>query len=128
VESLVARGLVSEDVSVLGSEGPFEGRLYSYALTPEGRDYLNVVRDEHPDEARSVQRFCRSLLEPSPSTKALAVASKLHIIVGQSSKPVRETDLTTRARNFGWQIEEGDVAEAKRFLRQHGLIRLTPAH
>ena len=127
VESLVARGLVNEDVDLVPSAGPFEGRMYSYTLTDDGREILSVLADEFPDEYKALSGDLDKLLDGSPRTATLAVASKLHTLVKRSSTPVRAEDLPRLATRFGWTISADELRSGIEFLVKHGFVRKTRA-
>lgn len=125
-QSLVARGLVREEVQSVNSAGPFEGRLHAYTAADPGRELLEVIRKEHREDYQRASAELARLLEGNPSTRALAVASKLHMVVGKSSGPVRVTDLERRAAKFGWRVSPADVSAGVRFLIDRHFVKGVP--
>jgi len=126
VDSLAARGLVQEEVKQEPSEGPFERRQYDYSLTDAGREVLARLRAATPTRYRAVGKELQALLSEHPSTQALAVASKLHVIVSESDREVPITSLSKRARKFGWAIREQAVQDGAEFLVDKGFAEKVP--
>jgi uncharacterized protein YwgA len=127
VDSLVARGLVKEEVRHVPSEGPFEGRLYEYSLKSEGHEVLDQLRKAHPDEYKTAAGIVDEVMAGEPSTQALAVASKLHVVVSQSEREVPITSLSSRASKFGWAIRPQAVQDGVEFLVEKGFAKKVPA-
>ena len=121
VDSLVARGLVGEVAEPTSTGGPFEGKIYEYMLDDRGRELLAGIEGRHPNDARQVRRHYRQLLSDSPSTQALAVASKLDIILGESEST--STELQEEAERHGWSLSAGEAKEGIDFLVDKGFAR-----
>jgi len=124
LDSLVARNLLKVEVEPRNTEGPFEGRLYQYTLTRDGREVLEQLTREQKSDIQRIESAADHILKGSPSTATLAVASKLHYIVSQSRQPVRRAELSKRARQFGWQIAAGETGKAVQFLLDMGLVSM----
>lgn len=110
VDSLVARGLVEEEVDPGATGGQYEGRVYTYSLTEAGKELTRVLEESDPSEVRSVREEFAELLCNNPSTQTLAVASKLHILMPPSGT-VTSGQLRENARERGWGLR-GDEVEA----------------
>jgi len=127
VDSLIARGLVSEEVKKVRSDGPFEGRRYTYKVTPEGREVVASIETEESGLYEQAVSTRGELLAEGPSTRALAVASKLHVVVERHQRPVHVADLTKRAQSLGWAISKADVSGGVDFLVKQGFVHTIPA-
>lgn len=123
VDSLVARGLVEEKLEPTSTGGPFEGKIYEYVLDDRGRELLASIEELHLEEAARVRKQYRELLSDSPSTQALAVASKLDIILGESKST--STELRAEAKRHGWSLSDHEVEEGIDFLVEKGFARRT---
>ena len=115
VDSLVARDLVEEEAESTATGGPFEGRLYTYSLGERGREVLAFAEEREGERARRVREELAGLLSEKPSTQALAVASKLHIILPKSDS-VSDEELRRKAANLGWDLRTANVQEGIAFL------------
>lgn len=122
VASLVARGLLAEDVQPLATEGPFEGRLYRYTLTDDGQAVLANLRKENPKSMERVDSVVKKLTKGAPPTQTLAVASKLDYVLGKSPTPARRNVLVKRARQFGWRIDPQHIAAGVDYLVTQGFV------
>jgi uncharacterized protein YwgA len=122
LDSLVARGLLQEQVEPVDTEGPFEGRLHRYMLTRDGREVLDSLRLEHRDEVVRIEEAAGEVLGRNASTATLAVASKLHYIVKSAAKPVPQKELSAKARGFGWHVDPSEIANGVKFLLGMGLV------
>ena len=124
LDSLVARGLVEEKVRPFPSQGPFEGKEYTYTLTDDGKAVLEAIRQRHPDEYERADRQISKLLQDDPSTRALAVASKVLTAAKRSKQPVGRRELREHAASLGWAVSEDDVRDGVDLLVKHGFVRL----
>ncbi len=124
LDSLVARGLLCEEVKKLDIEGPFEGRVYRYRLTDDGKAVLQSLRQEHKKEIEKIARRLEEILEDEPSTATLAIASKLHYILKERKSPIPQEKLSELAKKFGWHIRSRDVDEGVRFLVNRGYVQV----
>ena len=122
LDSLVAHGLLEEEVEPITTEGPFEGRLYRYKLTDDGRAVIDSLREQAQSDIDDVERAAHGILDARPRTATLAVASKLHYLVSKSSKPVGVKDMPRRAKRFGWQIGTEHISGGVQFLKDHGFV------
>jgi len=122
LDSLVAHGLLEEEVKPIATEGPFEGRQYLYKLTGEGQAVMESLREQAQSEVGEVRQAADDILQPRPTTATLAVASKLHYLVSKSARPVKVKDLPKRAKGFGWQIGNADRNKGVKFLKDHDFL------
>jgi uncharacterized protein YwgA len=122
LDSLVARGLVQEVAKAFAAPGPFEGKAYTYSLTDEGGEAVDALKEEQPDECEAALEALDHLLVDNPSTRALAVASKLHVIVQRSSDPVPIATLQRKAQSLGWRIGGIHLKDGVRFLVKRELV------
>jgi hypothetical protein len=123
-QSLVAEGLVTEDVTPVESESRFEGRLYTYKLTADGEELVAQWRDAEPEEAHAFDGAYDELQLGSQSVTRLAVASKLyHVVLSEGGKGVPTGELTDRASQLGWDVSEEEREEAVEFLLDHKIVR-----
>jgi hypothetical protein len=120
--SLVVRRLVTESAESFSTPGPFEGRAYTYALTEQGAEAIRALKKERPGECHAALEALGQLLADDPSTRALAVASKLYVIVRRSPRPVPVEALQRRAKGLGWRIGDSDVADGVTFLVEQRLL------
>jgi hypothetical protein len=118
VDSLVARGLVEEVVEPTSTGGPFEGKIYEYELDSRARELLASIEELQGNEARRVREHYRALLSGSPSTQALAVASKLDIILAGTEST--STQLQEEAKKYGWPMSQSQVQDGIEFLLDKG--------
>jgi len=118
LDSLVARGLLSEEIEYLNNtEGPFEGRLYRYQLTPDGIEVAESLLEQRQD-LRALSDDVRRILDLNPTTTTLALASKLHYIERELGDALKALDLTEKAKQFGWDIDPSQIEQAVEFLQK----------
>ena len=122
LESLVERGLIDENVNTFESDGPFEGKKYTYTLTEDGRAVMEALRRKHADEFQRISEHISALLSNAPSTRALAVASKLLILRERSREHAASPGKLRRlAEKFGWRdISNQDVRDGVDLLVKYG--------
>ena len=120
VDSLVERGLVEVEVKPFPSDGPFEGKLYRYTLTKPGNEMLVEIKNQQATE--HAVRALRKLLQGDPSTRALAVASKLHVLLPPGGRATVDS-LRKKARSFGWSIDPPDLKEGADFLISRDFVK-----
>ena len=126
LDSLVASGLLEEQVEPLDTEGPFEGRVYRYKLTSDGEEVLDSLRSERKEEMRRIEKAAEKILARRSTTATLAVASKLHYVVTNAPQAVPQRELSARAKRFGWHVDPREIANGVKFLKERGLVTTTP--
>lgn len=119
VDSLIARGLVEEEAEPTPTGGPFEGRIYTYSLKEKGRELLAIAEEREGKGVKRVREHLAELLSEGPSTQALAVASKLHILLPESGS-VSGKELRDKAAELGWDLRTANVPEGIGFLVNKG--------
>jgi hypothetical protein len=128
LESLVAEGLLQEDVSPRKSEGPFEGHSYFYKLTDDGKVLVKAWKAVNRDAYEKLRQAFVGLALNKQSIATLAVASKVHYAIAKANKkPVPKPELIQHARSLGWTVNEGECEKAIEFLIDRKLVVETRA-
>jgi uncharacterized protein YwgA len=115
MDSLVARGLVEEEAEPAATGGPFEGKLYKYSIEEDGGELVEMIEEVDPADAKRVREHLADLLSDNPSMHALAIASKLHILLPDGVS-VSNEKLRANAENLGWNLTPAQVREGIDFL------------
>jgi uncharacterized protein len=135
---LSALHALRENVEITGSQTDLwlrevsgDVRTYTYSLTDEGREIVNNIPKEHPEEWRKLQQLvltCQRETNLSPGV--LATAAKVHFIYTQGQEtPGPNTSVEKAAAGFGWDLSDEDVTKVRHLLEKIGLdvtMKATP--
>jgi uncharacterized protein YwgA len=127
LESLVAAGLVTEEVAVLTepSGKMFEPRTYSYSLTEVGKDLMRKIRPELHSYKALLERINFDL-SVAQSVYRLAVAAKVYLIVSERTDAATSETIKLRATELGWQLSDKDIDAVDGYLERLGLVGVAP--
>ncbi len=91
--------------------------MYSYQLTPQGKQVLHSIQKQFPKELDAVKTLIETAKEASglnPST--LSYAAKVHHILSKLNRPATIEELRKRARDKGWRVDEKDIVKGAKLL------------
>jgi len=127
VDSLVASALISQEVEEFlpRRSSMWEGRRYTYRLTPKGSQLTKGVAAELGQAVPKVKEVVGAIEQAGLSRDymALAAASKVHYIVKRSRRPLNLSRISAEAKRVGWSLSEAEVRRVVRFLESLGMVR-----
>ena len=88
-------------------------------LEDRARELVSSIEELNGVEAKGVREHYGELLSANPSTQALAVASKLDIIL-TGSGPATGDQLQVEAKKYGWPMSQNQVQDGIEFLFDKG--------
>jgi uncharacterized protein YwgA len=97
---------------------------YTYRLQPRGKQRVDRLIEEHPEEWRAIRGAVQSIRRvlPSLDQKTLSTAAKTHLIVSKAEGGVALDEIPTLAGQLGWQIDEAEVEKTVELLDELGLV------
>jgi uncharacterized protein YwgA len=136
---LSALEALHEDVVITGSQTDLwlrevsgDVRTYTYSLTDQGREIVNNIHKEYPEQWVRLQQLvstCQKETNLSPGV--LATAAKVHFIYTHGpDAPGSNTSVEKAAAGFGWQLSEEDVTKVRHLLERIGIdvgVQVKPA-
>lgn len=127
VERALTHAALSEDVDetverFAGWRGGPEIRLYTYALSEQGRELTRRLRTEYPDACDVIDDVVRRLDEavPDRNQHTLSLAAKTDLILSQLGDQPDVRDVPGIAGELDWELSDSDVNQAVDVLRVLG--------
>lgn len=118
VSSLALGGQVSEEETVVGQGPRGPVRRYRYSLTEQGRNRLNVVREQYPDEADSLYELVDRVVDivGSLDPALLSQAAETFFIAEATGENTRFDELKQIAVEHGWDVKDSQWQAMDRLL------------
>lgn len=119
--ALVEAGFVHEGLDVFpGRRGRFgETRRYTYQLTPEGRQVLDLIERDDAGWLEAIERINSHQI--SDDVDRLSIAAKVHYILREHGDPTIG-EIRGYAEELGWDVSEGDIAAVTEYLERLHLV------
>lgn len=125
--TLKVQGLVDEAANSFGvqSSSGFERVRYDYALSDAGKEAVQWLKAEYPDETVRIQDAARRVVAPGTlDYMDLSIAAKAYFILKTAEgQPVTTADIAAKAKQFAWDVTPPQIGEACRFLEALHLVR-----
>lgn len=128
--TLKLQGQLREDASTYGvsDQSGFEMRRYQYELTAAGRESVQWIRQNFPQEAKRVSEAAQRVVAAGNlDYMDLSFAAKSHWIICHANKPLSPKEIAGEAKSFGWKVEPQQLDQGIKFLLQLGLVQSAPS-
>ena len=125
VELMEMAGEVEETTTNLGvASSGWPIRLSTYRLTEDGAKRALDDSQQHPaffEAASKVLGEAKSL-DPSLGPQPLSVAAKVHFLLTSRGERLTTDQVTSYAKDLGWELSDADVEKADALLDKLGMI------
>ena len=103
--------------------GGFEVIRYDYQLTEEANEIIKIKKEKNPEDWNKIKDAVE-LIKSSGDIHymVLSVAAKAHFILKNEVGRVSFEKIKEMAGNFGWQVSDEELTEAKEFLLAAKLV------
>jgi uncharacterized protein len=133
--------LISTETSILEASGflrgyaepfgrshrGFEIKRYSYELSDAGKRVVDRIKAEKPEAYRMVRSVLSQLKKIEDVDYVnLSIAAKTFFMLRRFGKPLSAKAAVEQAKQFSWQISEGDVEECFQILERLELAQKVP--
>lgn len=121
VATLINHGLIEEQTINFGvvSEAGFEVCRYSYRLTDSGRQGVEWLKNQYPDEAKLIADTAQRINEAGQVDYVdLSIAAKAHWILKRAKRPLNAETVVDEAGKFSWTVEEDQIKRGFEFLER----------
>ena len=129
IESAVSQckslGFVEEQTQGFGIvNNGFEVRRYDYSLTDDGRQVVEFLKKQSPEESKRVSECLTSLAEAGDNSDylTLSIAAKTFLILKQSNAPMKVEGIQKAAEKLKWELPPTAVQKAVDFLKNAHLV------
>lgn len=125
VSQLKSLGFVDEAPIGFGiARGGFEMKRYDYRITEDGKEVVEVLREQSSDEYDQISKaFERIRAAGNPDYIELSIAAKAYFILKKGSKPMSRNELAHEAERFDWSITAHSLDGAIDFLEHLKLVK-----
>lgn len=100
----------------------FEIARHDFTLTDDGKSVAEIVKRRDRQKSSKISEAASKLqVLAHLDYMQLSIAAKAYFLLGQHGGRARLSDLIEKAREFNWQVNEDDIQQAAKSLKEIGL-------
>lgn len=123
LDDLIGMGFVTTATINFGTApSGFEVVRYDYSLTKDGKIMYENIKSN--TESIEITKFINKLKTPKNiDYLKLSIAAKSYYVLNKEDQPMQKQKIREKAKQFKWDITEGDINSAISFLENIDLVR-----
>lgn len=93
--------------------------MFEYSLTPIGKRYAKKTLETNQVELMKVKQIVDTVASiEGDMIDTISKAAKVHFLQKNSQKILSNTEIIDKAKNLGWNIDQGDVRQSLSLIKE----------